>query len=73
MTDRELAQLVTDAQRIAATCQAHYRERAKAGDEDEADVALGAFRLAMPLRRALESWMQNRAMRAVLGRRRAAS
>lgn len=68
LDDRELALTVEQVKHIAKVCQAHSRERANAGDEVEADVALGAFRLAMPLKRALDTWMQDRAMRAALRR-----
>lgn len=68
MTDRELAQAVAAAAALAAQARAHWEARRAVDDQAEADAALVVLRLAVPLTRSLEHWIQDRACRAALAR-----
>lgn len=66
MTDRELAIALQQVQHLEAQTRAHFEACRARDDLAEADAAVIAYRHAVPLRRALETWTVTRAARAAL-------
>jgi hypothetical protein len=65
MTDHDLAQALEQAASIEDRARAEWQKAQRSGDAGERDDALVGVRQATALRRILQRWISNRAVRAI--------